>query len=169
MWDVDAQGVPHPLGVLSHFDAVVWETGDDRLIQDPEDGLTDTFLFGPVPDIAVAERQQYLTLALRDYLNEGGKLVQAGENTQYFGLLGRSLGGIHYGSPGRPIRTASSPATSSPTACCCRTTSLSTTSARPTGPEWAGRGTERSSLRDGGAGSRAKAWELRRSMSARVG
>ena len=101
-WDVDAQGVPHPLGVLSHFDAVVWETGDDRLVQDPEDALTDTFLFGPVPDIAVAERQQYLTMALRDYLNEGGKLVQAGENTQYFGLLGRSLGGIFYGLAGAP-------------------------------------------------------------------
>ena len=101
-WDVDAQGVPHPLGVLSHFDAVVWETGDDRLVQDPEDALTDTFLLGPVPDIAVAERQQYLTLALRDYLNEGGKLVQAGENTQYHGLLGRSLGGIFYGLAGAP-------------------------------------------------------------------
>ena len=121
-WDVDAQGVPHPLGVLSHFDAVVWETGDDRLVQDPEDVLTDTFLFGPVPDIAVAERQQYLTIALRDYLNEGGKLVQAGESTQYFGLLGRSLGGIFYGLAGAPTRTASSPATSWPTACCCRTT-----------------------------------------------
>ena len=101
-WDVDAQGVPHPLGVLSHFDAVVWETGDDRLVQDPEDALTDTFLLGPVPDIAVAERQQYLTMALRDYLNEGGKLVQAGENTQYYGLLGRSLGGIFYGLAGAP-------------------------------------------------------------------
>ena len=101
-WDVDAQGVPHPLGVLSHFDVVVWETGDDRLVQDPEDALTDTFLFGPLPDIAVAERQQYLTIALRDYLNEGGKLVHAGENTQYFGLLGRSLGGIYYGLDGAP-------------------------------------------------------------------
>ena len=101
-WDVDAQGVPHPLGVLSHFDVVVWETGDDRLVQDPEDALTDTFLFGPLPDIAVAERQQYLTIALRDYLNEGGKLVQAGENTQYHGLLGRSLGGIYYGLDGAP-------------------------------------------------------------------
>jgi predicted deacylase len=101
-WDVDAQGVPHPLGVLSHFDVVVWETGDDRLVQDPEDALTDTFLFGPVPDIAVAERQQFLTMALRDYLNEGGKLVQAGETTQYHGLLGRSLGGIFYGLAGAP-------------------------------------------------------------------
>jgi hypothetical protein len=101
-WHVDAHGVPHPLGVLSHFDAVVWETGDDRLVQDAEDAVTDTFLLGPVPDIAVAERQQYLTMALRDYLNEGGKLVQAGENTQYTGLLGRSLGGIFYGLAGAP-------------------------------------------------------------------
>lgn len=101
-WDVDTQGAPHPLGVLSHFDAVVWETGDDRLPQDPEDAITNTFLLGPVPDIAVAERQQYLTLALRDYLNEGGKVVQAGENAQYAGLLGRSLGGIYYGLDGAP-------------------------------------------------------------------
>jgi hypothetical protein len=101
-WDVDVQGAPHPLGVLSHFDVVVWETGGDRLVQDPEDALTDTFLLGPVPDIAVAERQQYLTIALRDFLNEGGKLVQAGENTQYHGRLGRSLGGIYYGLAGAP-------------------------------------------------------------------
>ena len=101
-WDVDARGVPHPLGVLSHFDAVVWESGDDRLPQEPEDLLTDTFLLGPLPDIAVAERQQYLTLAVRDYLNEGGKLIQAGETAQYQGLLGRSLGGIYYGLDGAP-------------------------------------------------------------------
>ncbi len=101
-WDVDTQGVPHPLGVLSHFEVVILETGDDRLAQDPEDAVTDTFLLGPVPDIAVAERQQYLTVAVRDYLNEGGKLVAAGENTQYFGLLGRSLGGIYYGLAGAP-------------------------------------------------------------------
>ena len=101
-WDVDAQGVPHPLGVLGHFDAVVWETGDDRLVQDPEDALTDTFLFGPVPDIAVAERQHFLTIALRDYLNEGGKLRPGRREHQYHGLLGRALGGIFYGLAGAP-------------------------------------------------------------------
>ncbi|MGH9135338.1 MAG: M14 family zinc carboxypeptidase [Ilumatobacteraceae bacterium] len=101
-FDVDAQGVPHPLGALGHFDAVVWEIGDDRLGQDPEDEITDTFLFGPLPDLAVAERQQYLTLAMRDYLNEGGKLVQTGETTGYFGLLGGSIGGIYYGLDGAP-------------------------------------------------------------------
>jgi Zinc carboxypeptidase/Immune inhibitor A peptidase M6 len=103
-WDVDAQGVPDPLGVLSHFDAVVWETGADRLVQDPEDFLTDTFLLGPLPDLAVAERQQFLTLAVRDYLNEGGKLVHAGESAQYYGVLGRSLGALYYGLNGAPDR-----------------------------------------------------------------
>ena len=101
-WDVDAQGVPHHLGVLSHFDAVVWELGDNRLTQDPEDEITDTFLFGPLPDLAVAERQQFLTLSVRDYLNEGGKLVHTGETAQYFGLLGGSIGGIYYGLDGAP-------------------------------------------------------------------
>ena len=101
-WDVDTQGVPHPLGVLAHYDAVIWELGDNRLTQDPEDELTDTFQFGALPDLAVAEKEQYLTLALRDYLNEGGKLLQAGETTGYFGLLGGSLGGIYYGLDGAP-------------------------------------------------------------------
>jgi hypothetical protein len=101
-FDVDAQGVPHPLGVLGHFDAVVWELGDNRLTQDPEDFLTSTYLFGNVPDIAVAERQQYLTLVVRDYLNEGGKLAHTGETAQYYGLLGGSVGGIYYGLDGAP-------------------------------------------------------------------
>jgi len=101
-FDVDAQGIPHPLGVLGHFDAVVWELGDNRLTQDPEDEITDTFQFGPLEDLAVAERQQYLTLAMRDYLNEGGRLVHTGETTGYFGLLGGSLGGIYYGMDGAP-------------------------------------------------------------------
>ena len=48
------------------------------------------------------ERQQFLTLAVRDYLNEGGKLVQAGESAQYQGLIGRALGGLFYGLDGAP-------------------------------------------------------------------
>lgn len=54
VWDVAKQGVPHPLGVLSHFSAVVHYTGD------------------PVPGTPTQ-------LALRDYLNEGGKLIESGE------------------------------------------------------------------------------------------
>lgn len=102
VWDVDAKGVPHDLGVLSHYDGVVWELGDNRLTQDPEDFITDTYLFGPLPDLSVAERQQYLTLAVRDFLNEGGKLALAGETVGYYGLLGSSVSGIYYGLDGAP-------------------------------------------------------------------
>ncbi len=102
VWDVSQQGVPHDLGVLSHFKAVVWYLGDNRLTQDPDDEITDTFLFGPLPDLSVAERQQYLTMSVRDYLNEGGKLAYTGETAGYYGLLGSSLGGIYYGLNGAP-------------------------------------------------------------------
>jgi hypothetical protein len=103
IWDVDAQGVPHDLGVLSHYDAVVWYLGDNRLTQDPEDELIQT-PFGNLPDIGVAERQQYLTIAVRDFLNEGGKLIHAGETAQYQGLPGISdfVGGLYYGLNGDP-------------------------------------------------------------------
>jgi Zinc carboxypeptidase/Immune inhibitor A peptidase M6 len=101
VWDVDAQGVPHDLGVLSHYDAVVWYLGDNRITQDPEDELIST-PFGQLPDVGVAERQQYLTMAVRDYLNDGGKLVHAGETAQYSGLPGISdvVGGLFYASNG---------------------------------------------------------------------
>ena len=102
-WDVDAQGVPHDLGVLSHYRGVVWYLGDNRLTQDPEDQLTTTPI-GDLPDVSVAERQQFLTLAVRDFLNEGGKLVHAGESVQHEGLPGISdaVGGLYYGLNGDP-------------------------------------------------------------------
>ena len=102
-WDVDAQGVPHELGVLGHYDGVLWYLGDNRITQDPDDFLTST-PFGPLPDISVAERQQYLTMAVRDCLNAGGKLVHAGETAQFEGLPGIStvVGGLYYGLNGAP-------------------------------------------------------------------
>ncbi len=101
VWDVDAQGVPHDLGVLSHYDAVLWYLGDNRITQDPEDEMIQTPA-GNLPDIGVAERQQYLTMSVRDFLNEGGKLVHAGETAQYSGLTGISdvVGGLYYGLNG---------------------------------------------------------------------
>ncbi|MFD6437799.1 M14 family zinc carboxypeptidase [Streptomyces venezuelae] len=66
VWDVAKQGVPHPLGVLSHFSAVVHYTGD------------------PVPGAPTQ-------LALRDYLNEGGKLIESGERTGGNVDLGEAL------------------------------------------------------------------------------
>ena len=103
LWDVDAQGVPHDLGVLSHYDAVLWYLGDNRITQDPEDEETETFL-GPFEDMSVAEREQYLTIAVRDYLNEGGKLIHAGETAQYEGVPGftDAVGGLYYGLNGDP-------------------------------------------------------------------
>ncbi|PSM42208.1 zinc carboxypeptidase [Streptomyces dioscori] len=54
VWDVTTQGAPDALGILSHFRSVVHYTG--------------------------ADRPGYTTqLQLRAYLNEGGKLVEAGE------------------------------------------------------------------------------------------
>jgi hypothetical protein len=101
VWDVSRQGVPHHLGVLGHFKAVVWYLGDNRLTQDPEDEFTQ-FFGAEVDNIAVAERQQYLTLSVRDYLNEQGKLLHTGETAGYFGRLGSAIGGIYYGLDGSP-------------------------------------------------------------------
>ncbi|MFI6928917.1 M14 family zinc carboxypeptidase [Streptomyces sp. NPDC050287] len=54
VWDVAAQGAPDALGVLNHFETVVHYTG------------------ASVPGIATQ-------LELRAFLNEGGKLLEAGE------------------------------------------------------------------------------------------
>ncbi|MEU8620781.1 M14 family zinc carboxypeptidase [Streptomyces sp. NPDC048623] len=56
VWDVATQGAPHALGVLSHFRTVVWYTGAEQ-----PSGAT--------------------LLAVRAYLNEGGKLINAGEKS----------------------------------------------------------------------------------------
>ncbi|MER5884355.1 M14 family zinc carboxypeptidase [Streptomyces sp. NPDC001941] len=55
VWDVATQGAPHRLGVLGNFKTVLWYTGAER------------------PGVAT-------TLAIRSFLNEGGKLINAGEN-----------------------------------------------------------------------------------------
>lgn len=105
VWDVDRQGVPHDLAVLGHYDAVVWYVGDNRISMDPEDELTEVLFAGvSVPDSSVKESQQYLTIAVRDYLNEGGTLVHAGETAQWYGLLTDSngVGGLYYGLNGDP-------------------------------------------------------------------
>ena len=57
----------------------------------------------------MAERQQYLTMRVRDYLNDGGKLLHAGETAQYEGLPGISdaVGGLYYASTATRRRSAS--------------------------------------------------------------
>jgi hypothetical protein len=66
VWDVATRGAPHALGVLSHFPVVVHYTG----AQAPS-GATQ--------------------LALRAHLNEGGKLIEAGERAGGNVRLGRAV------------------------------------------------------------------------------
>ena len=72
VYDVDARGrrAPDPLGVLSHYDAVVWYTGDDRVTREPwqADGS------------GASRLANDLMLALRDFVNEGGRLLHAGDH-----------------------------------------------------------------------------------------
>jgi hypothetical protein len=74
VYDMDTRGrqVPHHLGVLSHYKAVVWETGDDIIPR----------ATGQVPGTAARSAFQ-IELAVRDYLNEGGKLLHGGKYAGY--------------------------------------------------------------------------------------
>ncbi|MET8525001.1 M14 family zinc carboxypeptidase [Micromonospora sp. NPDC005172] len=74
VYDFDAmrRTAPHPLGVLSHYKAVVWETGDDVILRSP----------GQVAGTA-AKAALDTELAVRDYLNEGGKLLVSGQYALY--------------------------------------------------------------------------------------
>lgn len=65
VWDVATQGPPHALGALGHFRSVVHYTGAGAPGGDTQ-------------------------LALRAYLNEGGKLVEAGERAGGEALVGRA-------------------------------------------------------------------------------
>ncbi|TDO45023.1 immune inhibitor A peptidase M6 [Kribbella sp. VKM Ac-2527] len=70
VYDVDVNGrtAPHHLGVLSHYRAVVWEHGDDIVTRE----------LGQ-PGGTAAELALDLELTVRDYLNEGGKLLYTGK------------------------------------------------------------------------------------------
>ena len=72
VYDVDANDMtaPHPLGVLSHYDFVVWEKGDDYVTRRPGQP-------GQTGQARVAIETQ---LAVRDFLNEGGKLFFTGQH-----------------------------------------------------------------------------------------
>lgn len=84
VYDVDARDrtAPHHLGTLSHYDAVVWETGDDIIPR--EEGQ---------PAGTAAELALDLQLTVRDYLNEGGKLLWTGK---YAGFATGQDGSYYY-------------------------------------------------------------------------
>ncbi|MGW4462078.1 M14 family zinc carboxypeptidase [Micromonospora sp. NPDC004704] len=89
VYDFDTRGrkAPHPLGVLSHYDAVVWETGDDVILRAPGQ------VAGTTAKAAIETE-----FAVRDYLNEGGKLLVSGKNA----LFAQSADGAYYYAPGAP-------------------------------------------------------------------
>ncbi|MCU7723987.1 M14 family zinc carboxypeptidase [Actinoplanes sp. KI2] len=74
VYDMDTHGgrAPDALGVLSHYRAVVWETGDNVMPRKPGQ-----------PDFTTTRAEVETELAVRDYLNEGGKLLYAGQYAAY--------------------------------------------------------------------------------------
>ncbi|MFG2003093.1 M14 family zinc carboxypeptidase [Spirillospora sp. NPDC048911] len=74
VYDIDKQGrkAPHHLGVLGHYKAVVWETGDDIITRNVGQ-----------PGGTAAKLALDTELSVRDYLNEGGKLLYAGKFAGY--------------------------------------------------------------------------------------
>jgi Zinc carboxypeptidase len=84
VYDVDANGrkAPDALGVLSHYDAVVWYTGDDIVTREPG------WSGGNASRLAMDE-----LLEVRSFLNEGGRLLYTGKyaGQQYTPGLGTQL------------------------------------------------------------------------------
>ena len=72
VYDVDANGrtAPHHLGVLSHYDAVVWYAGNNLATRDASHP-GGSYVGKLASDIEVA---------VRDYLNEGGKAIVTGQH-----------------------------------------------------------------------------------------
>jgi len=70
-YDVDAHGriAPDPLGVLGHYDAVIWSTNEEQ--------RTDSVALLPG---SVSRLANYEMLAARDFLNEGGRLLYMGRD-----------------------------------------------------------------------------------------
>jgi Immune inhibitor A-like, MAM domain len=79
VYDVDANDrtAPSLLGVLSHYDAVVWYTGDDVI----------TRRAGMAPGTADRLANDEV-LAVRGYLNEGGRLFYTGKYAGYSQAFG---------------------------------------------------------------------------------
>jgi hypothetical protein len=70
-YDVDAHGrlAPDPLGVLSHYEAVIWSTNEEH--------RTDSVAFLPG---SVSRLANHEMLAARGFLNEGGRLLYMGRD-----------------------------------------------------------------------------------------
>jgi Zinc carboxypeptidase/Immune inhibitor A-like, MAM domain len=84
VYDVDAHGrtAPDALGVLNHYDAVAWYTGNDTVTREPGWGA------GNASRLAMQEM-----LELRDFVNAGGRVLYTGRaaGQQYTPALGTQL------------------------------------------------------------------------------
>jgi hypothetical protein len=84
VYDVDAHGrtAPDDLGVLSHYDAVVWYTGDDVVTREPG------WVAGNASRLGMQE-----LLEVRDFVNEGGRVLYTGQRAgqQYTPAVGTQL------------------------------------------------------------------------------
>jgi murein tripeptide amidase MpaA len=84
VYDVDANGreAPSALGVLSHYEAVIWYTGDDAITREAGWGG------GNASRLAMTE-----LLAVRDFVNEGGRVLYTGSfaGHQYYSGHGTQL------------------------------------------------------------------------------
>jgi len=71
VYDVDTAGrvAASQLGVLSHYKAVIWETGDDIYVRGP----------AQAPGHGTEKLFDDEIVNARDYMNEGGKLLVAGQ------------------------------------------------------------------------------------------
>jgi Zinc carboxypeptidase len=87
VYDYDAMGrkAPDPLGVLSHYDAVIWYTGNDNVTRSPN-----------VPGVADLEAHRTIT-AVRDFVNEGGRVAISGVHA------GRQWDLVEYPQEGFPL------------------------------------------------------------------
>ncbi len=104
VYDVDARGrtAPDQLGVLSHYDGVIWYTGDDIVTR------TAGRLAGNADRLALDEM-----LEMRAYMDEGGRVLYTGKRAgmQYTGVGG--VGNQFYDPKGeavcRPVNQAMDP------------------------------------------------------------
>jgi murein tripeptide amidase MpaA len=82
VYDVDARQrkAPDALGVLSHYDAVIWYTGDDIVTREPG--------WAPLNASRLAMEE---LLEVRDYLNEGGRVLYTGKYAGHQYATGHGL------------------------------------------------------------------------------
>jgi hypothetical protein len=93
VYDVDAtqRTAPSALGVLSHYKAVIWENGEDLYVREP----------GQPGGTGTSKLFDDEILAVRDYLNDGGKALIAGKRALQ-GSWDQFLYNPLQGRPGAP-------------------------------------------------------------------